>query len=78
MEQQGPADFSGFHFGAFVIWLILAAVMLIPYVKIIKKAGYSGWWILAMFVPILNFIMLWVFAFSQWPVERRARHEDAF
>ncbi|WP_303978082.1 hypothetical protein [Dongia mobilis] len=76
MEPQ--ADFSGFHVFAILLWLLVVGVMLIPYVKIIKKAGYSGWWILTFFVPLLNLIMLWVFAFSTWPVERRARSEDAF
>jgi Na+/melibiose symporter-like transporter len=76
MEPQ--ADFSGFHFFAVILWLLVVAVMMIPYVKIIKKAGYSGWWILSMFVPLLNVVMLWVFAFSTWPVEQRARSEDAF
>ncbi|MBK8157903.1 MAG: hypothetical protein IPK59_03610 [Rhodospirillaceae bacterium] len=76
MEPQ--ADFSGFHFFVVILWLLVVAVMMIPYVKIIKKAGYSGWWTLTVFVPLLNLIMLWGFAFSTWPVERRARSEDAF
>jgi Na+/melibiose symporter-like transporter len=73
MESQ--SDFSGF---AIILWLLIVGIMMIPYVKIIKKAGYSGWWTLTVFVPLLNLIMLWVFAFSTWPVERRARSEDAF
>jgi hypothetical protein len=73
MESQ--SDFSGF---AIILWLLIVGIMMIPYVKIIKKAGYSGWWTLTAFVPLLNLIMLWVFAFSTWPVERRARSEDAF
>jgi hypothetical protein len=46
--------------------------MFIPYVMIIRKAGYSGWWVLILFVPIVNFIMIWVFALARWPVEERA------
>jgi hypothetical protein len=55
-----------------LIFLIMIAIFAIPYVKIIQKAGYSGWWVLVMLVPLLNFIMLWVFAFARWPVEQRA------
>ncbi len=45
-------------------------VMLIAYVRIIQKAGYSGWWVLAGVVPVLNVVMFLVFAFSTWPVVR--------
>jgi len=63
---------DSFSFVPFIIFIVFAAVMMIPYVKIIQKAGYSGWWVLVMLVPIVNFIMLWVFAFVRWPVEERA------
>ena len=43
---------------AFVIWM---------YVRILHKAGYSGWWSLLMFIPLVNLISIYVFAFSQWP-----------
>jgi len=50
---------------------ILASAALIfwfvPIVKILRKAGYSGWWSVVILVPLLNFIMFWVFAFAQWP-----------
>ncbi|HEY4164152.1 MAG TPA: hypothetical protein VGM59_13890 [Dongiaceae bacterium] len=61
--------FSVFHA---LILLVLVFVLLIPYVKIIKKAGYSSWWVLTLFIPLVNFIMLWVFAFARWPLEDRA------
>ncbi|MCC2313785.1 DUF805 domain-containing protein [Cellulomonas xiejunii] len=43
-------------------------IMLIAYVRIIQKAGYSGWWVLVGLVPVLNLVMFLVFAFSTWPV----------
>jgi uncharacterized membrane protein YhaH (DUF805 family) len=53
-----------------VHWIVVIAVLFIvvfPTVKIIRKAGYSGWWCLVIFVPFLNWIMLWVFAYAEWP-----------
>ena len=67
MENGG--SFSIWHL---VIFLVFALIFIIPYVKIIKKAGYSGWWVLTMFVPLLNLVMIWIFAFARWPVEERA------
>ena len=63
---------SGMQVMPIVLFVIFAVVMVIPYVKIIRKAGFSGWWVLVLFVPLLNFVMLWVFAFARWPLEDRA------
>lgn len=51
---------------AVVVWLILV----IAYIRIIQKAGYSGWWVLIGLVPIVNIVMFLVFAYSRWPIER--------
>ncbi|EGD50802.1 hypothetical protein TheetDRAFT_2406 [Thermoanaerobacter ethanolicus JW 200] len=38
--------------------------------KIFDKAGYGGAYGLLMFIPIVNFVMLLVLAFAEWPVLR--------
>jgi hypothetical protein len=48
---------------ALLIWAFVAV-----FGRIANRAGYSRWWLLTMFVPVLNLIMLWVFAFADWPV----------
>ena len=62
---------------SFLHWIITLVVMLvgyvIPAVMILRKAGYSGWWCLLGFVPIVNIVMFWVFAFSEWPILRQPR-----
>ncbi|RQZ11470.1 hypothetical protein DIE15_25895 [Burkholderia sp. Bp9031] len=57
------------HFTAaqLLVSLVLVAIVVYPYVRIVRRTGHSGWWILTMFVPVLNFVMLWVFAFARWP-----------
>ncbi|ACQ82173.1 hypothetical protein Bcav_3932 [Beutenbergia cavernae DSM 12333] len=55
---------------ALVVYIAFAIVMLIAYIRIIQKAGYSGWWVLIALVPIVNLVMFLVFAFSRWPVLR--------
>jgi len=39
--------------------------------KISSKAGYPRWHGLIMLVPILNFIAMLIFAYSEWPIETR-------
>jgi hypothetical protein len=67
--------------GSFSIWhwlivLIIAVSIFYPYFRIIQKAGYTGWWALLMVVPLVNFIMLWVLALSDWPALRRGPRPD--
>lgn len=55
---------------------ITAGVLLMVFLfaiwwKIFKKAGYSGALGLLMWVPLINFILLLVLAFSKWPIQMR-------
>ena len=61
--------FSPLHW-ILTIGFLVSAVS--PPAKILMKAGYSGWWCLIGFVPIVNIIMLWVFAFADWPSLRQS------
>ena len=61
--------------GSFSIWhwliiLLILSIYLVPVWRIVSKAGYNGAFSLIGFVPVLNIIMLGVFAFSKWPNER--------
>jgi len=60
-------SFSIFHW---LIVIVILALYFIPIVKILQKAGYSGWWCLIVFVPLVNIIMFYVFAFANWPALR--------
>jgi uncharacterized membrane protein YhaH (DUF805 family) len=49
-----------------IVTIIIALCIWLP-VRILHKAGYSGWWVLIGFVPLVNIVMVWVFAFADWP-----------
>ncbi|HUA96004.1 MAG TPA: DUF2510 domain-containing protein, partial [Acidimicrobiales bacterium] len=53
-----------------IIYLAILVVVILAYVRIITKAGYSGWWVLIALVPLVNVVMFLVFAFSEWPIEK--------
>jgi hypothetical protein len=50
--------------------IVVAAVLLVPFWKIFSKAGFHGALSLLMIVPVVNLVMLYVLAFSQWPALR--------
>ena len=58
----------------FLLYAVMAVMMLVATAKILHKAGYSAGWVLVTFVPFVNVIMYIVFAFADWPALRAARH----
>jgi hypothetical protein len=62
-------------FSFFIGFIILLAVLILwafvaVFGRIVNRAGYSRWWLVAMLVPVLNLVMLWIFAFADWPVSK--------
>ena len=52
----------------FIGALFIVALYLIPLWMIVKKAGFNPALSLLVLVPLVNIIMLYVFAFSRWRV----------
>ncbi len=51
----------------FALWLALVVLFLWLYGRILMRAGFSGWWALLALIPVVNLVMLWIFAFIDWP-----------
>jgi uncharacterized membrane protein YhaH (DUF805 family) len=41
----------------------------VPVMRILHRTGFSAAWVLIMFVPVVNVVFLWIYAFTRWPVE---------
>ena len=59
-----------FHLGP-IGMLIIAALVVWPFWRICDKAGYPGIIALFVFIPVINFVFLYWFAFSDWPSLRK-------
>ncbi len=46
------------------------AVLLIPAWRIVSRAGFPGVLSLLLLIPLVNLVMIWVFAFVRWPSQR--------
>jgi len=46
---------------------LLIIIVAVPVANILHRAGRSRWWTILAFVPLVNLIGLWVFAFTRWP-----------
>ncbi len=51
---------------------LFSLLIIVPWFKIFSKAGHPPILSLTMFVPLLNLLVLWWFAFSTWPTEAEA------
>ncbi len=48
--------------------LMISIIVVIPYWFIFKKAGFSPFLALLMFIPLINLVMVYFLAFSRWNV----------
>jgi energy-coupling factor transporter transmembrane protein EcfT len=55
------------------VYLAILVLSILAAVKVVTKAGYSGWWVLITFVPLIGMVFIFVFAFSTWPVTREVQ-----
>ena len=53
--------------GLIIIVVALGALFVWIYGRILIKVGYSRWLSLLLLVPVVNLILIWVFAFARWP-----------
>lgn len=74
-DSGGALNCTGASAGLFAglgvllfVYLAIAVLGIVAAVKIVTKAGYSGWWVLIAFIPVVGSIFVLIFAFSTWPV----------
>jgi hypothetical protein len=53
-----------------LVLLITAVVIAWPYCRVLSRLGFSPWLGLLVFVPVVNIITLWLFAYAKWPALR--------
>jgi uncharacterized membrane protein YhaH (DUF805 family) len=56
-----------------VMLAFVLVIVVFPVWRIVSRTGRSGWWCLLMFIPLVNIVALWIFAFVNWPaIDRKA------
>ena len=62
-------SFSIWHWIVILFWIV---IFVVPGWRIATKAGFSGALSLLLLIPLVNIIMIWVFAFVKWPNQRES------
>ncbi|MFI4988579.1 MAG: hypothetical protein ACHQF3_14170 [Alphaproteobacteria bacterium] len=55
-----------------LIIALFNVMLIVPVVVILRRTGKSGWWCLMMYLPFVNIIALWLFAYGRWPALDRS------
>jgi hypothetical protein len=69
-EEFGPCSVlpPEWHWIMAILMPLLMIILVgVPVANILHRAGRSRWWTILAFIPLLNLIGLWVFAFTRWP-----------
>lgn len=64
---------AGLVIGFVIFYAAILAFGVYCYVRIARKAGYSGWYVALLFVPIANLVIMLMFVFKEWPIEAELR-----
>lgn len=56
---------------SFLVLLLSVVLILWLGAKILDKAGIEKKWVFCLLIPLVNMIMIWVFAFSAWNNHRQ-------
>lgn len=67
MDEDVIGIFAFLALGTFA--LVVFAISILVWCRIVGRTGLSAWLGLLMFVPIANLVMFLVLAFGRWPIE---------
>jgi len=55
----------------FIVWLIIAALTVIPMLKLLPHFGIESYWAFAGIIPLGALVLLWVMAAKLQELEKR-------
>ncbi len=54
-----------------VMGLLVCIIAVVAFWRICEKAGFPGWYGVAVVIPIVNILLVLFLAFAEWPLERK-------
>ena len=63
--MMGEGHYFAFGMSGWLVWLIGAALVVIPFWRLLPRFGMPAWLSLFAFIPLVAFILLWVMAFRE-------------
>lgn len=60
-------DMVEYGLAHWLVFIAMVVVFIYPIGRILNRIGLSPFWSILAFIPFVNVIALWVFAFTSWP-----------
>ncbi len=60
----------------FLGMLVVGLLVVVPLWRICTRVGHPGWLALGALIPLVNVLVLYFLAFSEWPIEKRTGPND--
>jgi len=64
-------DMAGYGPLHWFVFVIMVAAFLYPIGRILGRIGFSPFWSILAFIPLVNLFALWLLAFMDWPARGR-------
>ncbi|VWC92203.1 membrane protein [Burkholderia contaminans] len=65
------AGMAGYGLSHWLVYLVMAVVLLYPICRILTRIGLSPFWAVLALIQLLNLVGLWLLAFVDWPTGPR-------
>ncbi|WP_284501694.1 hypothetical protein, partial [Actinotalea sp. C106] len=71
MENTSGAEFAVIGVVLYLLFMLaIIAFGIYCYMRVAGKAGFPSWYGILALVPIANIVVLIMFVFTEWPIER--------
>ena len=51
-------------------FIVVAVLMVVPFWRILPRAGIASPWALVAMIPLGALVLLWILAFRRWPSDK--------
>lgn len=75
--MMGGEMFGNTMWAGHWLWaLVIAIIAVIPVWRICQRTGYPGWMGILILIPMVNLLLLYFIAFSDWPADKTRNRND--
>lgn len=67
MMMQNWMMTGPYGWGHWIFFVLMAVILLYPIGRILSRIGFSPFWSIVAFIPLINLVGLWVISLIDWP-----------
>jgi hypothetical protein len=56
----------GYGIAHWLFFTVVVVIIVYPIGRTLRRLGFSPFWSVLVFIPVVNLVSLWILAFSDW------------